>query len=75
MNAEDSSRQELTVNDKKNPDKELEPRFKLRKSLTTKFREFVPKSADVDDLLFDLEKGKKSSEDYGDISGTQKKKK
>lgn len=75
MNAEDSSRQELTVNDKKNPDKGLEPRFKLRKSLTTKFREFVPKSADVDDLLFDLEKGKKSSEDYGDISGTQKKKK
>ena len=44
--------------------------MKMRRAKTTKFRDLVPKSAELDDLLIDLEKGKKSSDDYGDLSGS-----
>ena len=37
------------------------------------FRELVPKSADADDLLFDMEKGKaKNVDDYGDLTSSIK---
>ena len=67
---DDSSRQDLQL---EKPKGSLSPQMKMRRAKTTMFRDLVPKSADADDLLFDMEKGKaKKVDDYGDLTSSIK---